>query len=117
VEDCASEGDYRWFELKKGVNFNDMPAFPLDDFIREVPSRVRGIVAAVYLAKIVDVLQGRVEYDLPKFPIANHKTGSRVFDALKVASLLDDPAKGDPAHTPIGEAGSDSSNGPGEVVG
>jgi hypothetical protein len=67
VEECAPNVDYSWFLLKPDLNLEEMPPFPLAEFLDEMPPRVRQVVAAVYLAKIVDHLQGRYEYKLPRF--------------------------------------------------
>src|SRR5512139_3712645 len=58
VEDCAQAGDYRHFEIKSGVNLSEMPRFPMNEFVNQMPLKVRQIVVAIYLAKIVDHLQG-----------------------------------------------------------
>jgi hypothetical protein len=58
VEDCAPKGDCRHFDLKDGVNLQDMSRFPLEEFLNQMPPKVRQVVAAVYLAKVVDFLQG-----------------------------------------------------------
>jgi hypothetical protein len=115
IEECAPAKDYRWFELKKGVNLEDMPRFPLEEFTNGMPARTRGIVVAVYLKKIVDCLQGRVEYDLPR--IDDRKNGRRVLDHLPISALLDGPEAGDTSHPIIGAEDSDPSDRPGDMAG
>jgi len=93
VEDCAPNIDYRWFEIRKGVNLEEMPHFPLDEFIKHMPPKVRQIVAAVYLSKIVDQLQGRYEYERPHF---NHTRVVGVPKNLQVQDLLSGVREEDP---------------------
>jgi hypothetical protein len=58
MEICAPKKDYSWFDLKPGINLEDLPRFPLKEFNEEMSSSVRQKVVAVYIAKIVDNLQG-----------------------------------------------------------
>jgi hypothetical protein len=58
LETCARARDYRGFELKKDVTLLTMPRFPLKEFTEEMHPRARQVIVAVYLAKIVDFLQG-----------------------------------------------------------
>jgi hypothetical protein len=58
LEACARARDYRAFELKKGVTLLTMPRFPLKEFTEEMHPRARQVIVAIYLAKIVDFLQG-----------------------------------------------------------
>jgi hypothetical protein len=110
LEECAPAKDYSHFELKK-INLEDMPAFPLEDFTNGMSPRVRGIVLAVYITKIVDALQGRVEYGR----VIDRPRGVRIPDLIKVNGLLDDSAEGDPAREALRAAYRNKANGPGKV--
>lgn len=61
MEDCAPARDYRHFRLKAGIGLAVMPRFPLHEFVTDMPSKVRQVVVAIYLAKITDYLQGHVD--------------------------------------------------------
>jgi hypothetical protein len=70
IEQCNTKRDMSAFELKKGVELPDLPAFPLDEFIHTMTPRERQNLMAVYMAKTVDFIQGRKEVprDYPLFP-------------------------------------------------
>ena len=95
MEVCTPAGDYSSFELRKGVNIEEMPRFPLEDFMNGMPAKVRGIVVAVYLSKIVDQLQGRVEHE--RHDIYRPR-GSGVPENIQIQDLLLGVTQGDPAH-------------------
>ena len=57
------------FELKKGVELPDLPAFPLDEFIHAMSAEERKIIMAVYMAKTVDFIQGRKDVSNVRSPI------------------------------------------------
>jgi hypothetical protein len=55
--------DYRWFVFRKRLYLEDIPPFPLDEFLHQMSPKVSQVVATVYLANIVGQLQGRYEYE------------------------------------------------------
>ena len=61
MEGCATERNMSAFELKKGVNLQDLPPFPLEEFTTAMTPRERQNIMAVYMAKAVDFIQGRKE--------------------------------------------------------
>ena len=91
---CTPAGDYSSFELLKGVNLEEMPRFPLEDFVNGMPAKVRGIVVAVYLSKIVDQLQGRVEHERHNI---HRPRGRRVPQNIQIQDILPCIQETDPA--------------------
>jgi hypothetical protein len=87
VEDCAPARDYRHFKLKDDLVFEDYPRFPLKLFLEELSPKVRQVVAAIYLAKIMDYLQG--------VPDGHNPHGSRSREALKSIEIEGLLARGD----------------------
>jgi len=79
MEDCAVERDYRHFKLNRSVEFENYPRFPLKEFLEDMSPKVRQIVAAIYLAKAFDYLQG--------VPNGNDSHGARSREALKVIEV------------------------------
>ena len=61
-----------------------MLRFPLEDYMNGMPAKIRGIVVAVYLAKIVDQLQGRVEHERHDI---YHPRGRRVPENIQLPNL------------------------------
>lgn len=100
VEECAPEGDYCHFELKEGVNLSDMPRFPTEEFLNQMPPKVRQVVVAVYLAKMVDHLQGVEDYERP----AVYRPRRRQVSSQSQAAA--DPEKEKPSPSPNGAKGS-----------
>ena len=91
IEECVAADDYRWFDFKP-TPFVDLPALPKD--IHKWPGKIKGIVYAVYLSKMVDFLQGKEEvYERPTYS----QRSLNLLAALKVASLSDAEEKADPA--------------------
>ena len=98
VEECAPAGDYRHFELKEGVNLPDMPRFPTEEFLKQMPPKVRQVVVAIYLAKMVDHLQG---IESPDMPVAYRPRRSQVS-----SQTVADPESEKPPPSPNGAKGS-----------
>jgi len=111
IERCVPAKDYSWFELKE-INFQDLPPFPIEEFSNGMPAKVRGLVVAAYLKKIVDFLQGvedeRVTYSERCRRISNH---------LPVTALLTYSAEEDPARQALRKAYRDKAERPARVVG
>jgi hypothetical protein len=82
---CAPAGDYRHFDIKSGMNLSDMPRFPTEEFVNQMPPKVKTLVAGIYLAKVVDHLQG---VELSAAPRLNSPKSRRMLEALKQQSGL-----------------------------
>jgi hypothetical protein len=112
VEECAPAKDYRFFELKKGVNLPEMPRFPLKEFQEEMSPRVRQVVVAIYVSKIVDALQGVQD----ERPIIYRARGREIPQALKKQGVLPGPTPENSPHTDRTER-PDKGDGTGEMAG
>lgn len=106
IEECAPEGDCRHFEIKDGVNLRDLPRFPLNEFLKQLPPKVRQVVVAVYLAKLVDEAQGIESFERP---IAYRPRHRQLLGLTQAIALLADPEEEKPAPSPNGAK--DSQNG------
>jgi len=111
VEGCAPAKDYRFFELKKGVNLPEMPRFPLKEFQEEMSPRVRQIVVAIYVSKIVDALQG-VQDERPNY---DYSRSRKVSQTIQIKGLLPGSTPANSPH-PDRQERSDTGNGAGEVA-
>lgn len=58
LENCALERKGRWFELRKDLSIQDMPRFPIDEFVNDMTADERKIILGSYTAKLVDQAQG-----------------------------------------------------------
>ena len=65
LEKCAPTQDYSEFELRESINLDLAPRFPMQEFVEQMPPKVRQIVVAAYISLMVDHLQGRVSYARP----------------------------------------------------
>ena len=91
VENCAVKRNASYFELKKGISLEDLPRYPLEDFTNgEMTPIERQVCAGVYLAKVVDHLQG-VYDEKPTGPITYSPRGSRIPENFKEPGLSSDP--------------------------
>ena len=85
MEDCAIKRDCSHFEPKKVFELRDLPRFPLEQWQHEMTPKERQAIAGVYLAKIVDYLQGR-QPDVWKCrtrPHTDRSRNGRIPEALK----------------------------------
>ena len=57
IEHCAIIRNCSGFEMKPGINLIDMPRFPIDQ-IGEMTKEEKFMAVTVYLAKVVDHLNG-----------------------------------------------------------
>ncbi len=58
IEDCAIKRDCSAFDLKPNLKLIDMPRFPLEES-GSMTKEEKFTVVTVYLAKMIDHLQGR----------------------------------------------------------
>ena len=57
LEGCAAAGDCRFFKIKRGVKFQQLARFPLEEFLNGMSPQVRQIVIGIYVAKLTDLLK------------------------------------------------------------
>jgi hypothetical protein len=57
VEDCAVKRDTSWFELKHGINMENIPRYPIEE-TKEMTKEEKFTSVTVYLRKVVDHLKG-----------------------------------------------------------
>jgi hypothetical protein len=94
AEKCAPARDYSGFRLKKGINLEDLPPFPLQEFMEEMSPKVRQVVIAVYMTQVIDHLQG-VKHERPDL---YHPIRRPVFETKQVQGVPPGQKRGDPAH-------------------
>ena len=101
LEDCAIKRDCSQFQIKQDLKLEDMPHFP---DTAGMTKEERFTSVTVYLAKVVDHLQGVSDDYIPSIPRSYpHGTpGSRVSSAIQVKDLLPDLAQAISSST-IGE--------------
>ena len=58
VEECSVRRDCSYFEAKPNLKLSDMPRFPINDSA-DMTKEERFTSVTIYLAKVVDHLQGR----------------------------------------------------------
>jgi hypothetical protein len=91
IEDCAIKRDCSAFEPKKGLKLADLPRFPkTTDMTREE----KFTSVTIYLAKIVDHLQGAEdEYTTIRRPHTHSTTGRSLSPIVQVKDILPDIAQ------------------------
>ena len=119
LKNCAVNRDCSGFEMKKGFKLKDLPRFPLDASAA-MTKEEKFTAVTVYLAKVVDHLQG-VENEPTIYPPIRrqnlHGSGSsRIPEDLKIEDLLLGVQKGNPSPENRTER-EDPSNRPSEVDG
>ncbi len=96
IESCAVRRDCSRFEVKKDLKLSDMPAFPkTDGMTREE----RFTAVTVYLAKVVDQLQGRDNEPVIRRPYPDSQASLRVLASLQKQDLLHDQSETNPLHS------------------
>lgn len=110
VEDCAIKRDAEWFEVKE-IALEDMPRFPLKDFTNgDMTPKERQVCAGVYLAKVVDKMQGVTDGQN-----VNRVRSRRIPTALKVSGVLYDSTQGNTVHQIERKKDSNTGDGSGKV--
>jgi hypothetical protein len=112
MEECAPKKDYSWFEPKAGIKIEDLPRFPLEEFNNGMSSTVRQKIVAVYIAKIVDYLQGVRDERTNLYDSRSR----RISKTLQKQGLSFGSERNDPAHQDRQER-EDQGRGPDEVAG
>ncbi len=77
VTKCAPQRNTSWFELKAQMELQEMPPFPLTEWQNCMTPKERQTCAGVYLAKIVDRLQGREQRSDQDMPVWTRSTRPR----------------------------------------
>jgi len=102
LERCAPARDYQDFKLKDSARLETAPRFPIQEFMEQMPPKVRQVVVAAYMVLIVDHLQGVERYERPILRPHAHRIGSvSLSEVIQVAGLPDDPKEEDPPHPPV----------------
>ena len=99
MEKCALKRDCSAFEIKPGLKLTDLPRFPLEESAQMTRDE-RFTSVSVYLAKVVDHLQG-VEDEPIVTPVRRNHDGSgscRVSQNLKGEDVLPLIQEGDSTH-------------------
>ena len=93
ITQCAPKRDTSWFQLKEGINLEDLGRFPQKAWQQEMSGAERQAVAGVYLKVIVDHLKGVRNVPTRTYP---DSIGNRRFlEALKKQSLSYDSEEPD----------------------
>lgn len=89
IERCAPKRDASEFQVKDGIGLADLPRFPLRQWQQEMISGERQVIAGVYLAKVVDQLQGRQEdvWTRSARPDPDRYRGRRVHETFQAEGL------------------------------
>ena len=88
VESCATKRDCSAFEIKPDLKLEDMPRFPLGQSAK-MTKEERFTSVTVYLAKVVDHLQGvQDEPRIIKRPRLHDSGTSQVFKDLQSEAIL-----------------------------
>ena len=98
-EHCAIKRDTSYFEPKSDLNLSNMPRFPKTEGMTK---EERFTSVTVYLAKVVDHLQGNDnEYTLPVIPRSNlnRSTSSTISAIVQVKDLLPNLQEANTSHT------------------
>lgn len=87
IEQCAIKRDCSAFEPKPNLKLSDMPRFPLNDSV-EMTKEEKFTSVTVYLAKVVDHLQGNEDEAPVIFPRASRVSINE--EVAEVSSSLKD---------------------------
>ncbi len=102
IEKCAPNRSTTQFVLKKDVYLSTLPPFPFRAWQEEMNPAERKTVAGLYLAKIVDHLQGRENDVWTRSTRPDPDRGrrnSRVPKTIAIQDVLDNTAEGDSAYS------------------
>jgi hypothetical protein len=118
VEGCAITKDCSQFEPNEVFELIDLPSFPLKEWQHEMTSKERQAAAGVYIAKIVDCLQGRQPdvWNHRTRPYTNRPRNSRISEAIQEQSIQPGAKEPDSSHQDREER-EDQAFGPSQVVG
>jgi hypothetical protein len=97
MEDCALKRDASRFSPKEEFALSDLPPFPSKEWQEELTSQERQAVVGVYMAKVVDHLQGRVPdvWTRNTRPDPDGSGDGRISPNVQVESVRNDPEEGD----------------------
>jgi hypothetical protein len=97
MEGCALKRDASRFSPKEEFALTDLPPFPLKEWQEDLTQQERQAVAGVYLAKMVDHIQGRVPdvWTRNTRPDPDGSRDCRISPNVQVESLRNDPEEGD----------------------
>lgn len=56
--ECMEEENKTYFEARRGITLDDLPAFPTTAFNDGMPVRMRQAVVGLYMEKLTERLQG-----------------------------------------------------------
>lgn len=112
VEVCVPRRDTCWFELKRDYTLEELPPFSFETWQNDLTARERQTYIGLYMAKVVDRLQGREKNVWTRFDRAavDRQRDGRTAQAIQIESLRDGQEKGNSAH-PAGEKHTLPSNG------
>jgi hypothetical protein len=87
------------FEPRKGLRLADLPYFPEYEWNNDMTSTERQVCAGFYLARTVDYLQGRRQYEPPVRPHHDRRRNSQISKNIPLQSVCDGATEGDSAHS------------------
>ena len=74
IEDCAVKRDASRFEMKPGLNLQDLPAYPIND-TEDMTKEEKYMSVIIYLTKVIDHLKGEDNGQNIHHPIGPTKPG------------------------------------------
>jgi hypothetical protein len=111
VEQCATTRDGAWFDPKPHIDINELPAFPLREFVEDFSPKERTICLGIYAEAMVFQARGRTNERH-----TYRQRSRRLPPAFTSAVVQDDCSQADPPHPAGPEEGSHSTDGVGEVA-
>jgi hypothetical protein len=115
MESCAPKRNCSDFRLKQGLKVDDLPPFPLADWISdEMTNKERKICGAVYIAILTDHAQG-VRREPSTRPYSNYFRNGRFPETIKIKGIVYDK-KGRVVVSEIGEDQKSQTSETGDVV-
>jgi hypothetical protein len=117
VEICAPRRDACWFEPKKDYTLNELPPFSFETWQNDMTAKERQTYIGLYMAKVVDRLQGREKNVWTRSDRAavDRRRDGRTAQTIKVENLRDGQEKGNPTFS-AGEKHTISGNGSDQVA-
>jgi hypothetical protein len=111
VEECAPEGDYRYFEPDLDRPIDTLPKLTFQEYL-ELPGSMKGKWLFVQLTKLQEALDGTTIELGPA--VYRHRSG-KIPEALKVAGVFDDSPEKVTVYQAERAPDSDKRNGPTKV--